>query len=104
MRTYCIFITCLVLFAICSFTRSEWSNGPDVCCFSFSNVRIPVMQVESYHTTHLECHRIGIVFITKTSKEICADPSEKWVQRLKNLVDARTLKAMATEGSSMDSV
>jgi len=35
------------------------SQGPDKCCFSFSNVRIPVKQVVSIHTTHLECHRSG---------------------------------------------
>uniref|UniRef100_A0A9J7YH04 C-C motif chemokine n=1 Tax=Cyprinus carpio carpio TaxID=630221 RepID=A0A9J7YH04_CYPCA len=89
MRPYCVFIACLVLFAFCSLAQSEFSQGPDKCCFSFSNVKIPVKQVESYHTTHLECHRTGVIFITKAQREICADPTERWVQRLMNLVDLR---------------
>ncbi|XP_067239256.1 C-C motif chemokine 8-like [Chanodichthys erythropterus] len=104
MKPYCIFIACLVLFAFCSLARSENSQGPDKCCFSFSNARIPVKQVESYQITHFECHSHGIIFITKAQKEICADWTEKWVQRLKNLVDARTMKENASEISSGDSV
>ncbi|XP_048064058.1 C-C motif chemokine 13-like [Megalobrama amblycephala] len=104
MKPYCIFIACLVLFTFCSLARSEYSHGPDKCCFSFSNVRIPVKQVESYHITHYQCHNRGIIFITKAHKEICADPTEKWVQGLKNLVKARTSKENASEISSGDSV
>ncbi|XP_058610931.1 C-C motif chemokine 8-like [Onychostoma macrolepis] len=95
MRSYCIFIVCLVLFTFCSLTQSEFNQFPDKCCFSFSNVKIPVKQVESHHTTHLECHRSGVMFITKAQKEICVDPSERWVQRLINLVDARNMKEMS---------
>ncbi|XP_056620936.1 C-C motif chemokine 13-like [Triplophysa dalaica] len=102
MRLHCIFIACLALFALCSMASTQFSQGPDKCCFSFSNVRIPVNKIESYHTTHLECHRSGIIFITKAPKEICADPNERWVQRLKNLVDARTLKE-TTEDNTGDS-
>ncbi|XP_048063396.1 C-C motif chemokine 3-like [Megalobrama amblycephala] len=96
MRPCCNFI-CLILFDFCSLAHSEYDQGPDKCCFSFSNVRIPVKQVASYHITHFECHSSGIIFITKAQKEICADPTERWVQRLKNLVDARTIKENGEE-------
>nr|XP_055043068.1 C-C motif chemokine 4-like [Misgurnus anguillicaudatus] len=97
MRLHCIFIACFVLFACCSLANSEYSQGPDKCCFSFSNVKIPVKQVVGYHTTHSECHMSGIIFIMKSGKEICADLNERWVQRLKNRVDEST--QMMTEGS-----
>ncbi|XP_016403616.1 C-C motif chemokine 2-like, partial [Sinocyclocheilus rhinocerous] len=64
-------------------------QGLDKCCFSFYNAKIPVKQIESYHTTHLECHRTGIIFITKAQREICADPTERWVQMAMNMVDLR---------------
>ncbi|KAI7799981.1 C-C motif chemokine 13-like [Triplophysa rosa] len=99
MRPHCIFIACLALFALCSLASTQFSQAPDKCCFSFSNVRIPLKQIESYHTTHLECHRGGIIFITKALNEICADPNERWVQRLKNLVDNRTLKETSADSS-----
>ncbi|CAM4688993.1 unnamed protein product [Leuciscus chuanchicus] len=89
MRPRCNFI-CLVLFTFCPLARVF--GFPDVCCFSFSNVRIPVKQVESYYITNPECYMSGIIIVTKYQREICADPMEKWVHRLRNLMDARTLK------------
>ncbi|KAK9956736.1 hypothetical protein ABG768_014449 [Culter alburnus] len=91
MRPCCNFI-CLIVFDFCSLAHSEISRGPDNCCYSFSNVRIPVKQVESYQITHFECRSSGIIFFTKAQKEICADLTERWVLRLKNLVDARSMK------------
>ncbi|XP_073688532.1 C-C motif chemokine 3-like [Garra rufa] len=102
MRPSCIFIACLMLFAFCSLASSQFSQGPDKCCFSFSNVKIPVKMVESYHTTHFECHRNGVIVITKAQREICVDPTEKWVQRLKNLLNAENVKEMS-QSSSGDS-
>nr|XP_055042131.1 C-C motif chemokine 13-like [Misgurnus anguillicaudatus] len=102
MRLHCIFVACFVLFALCSLANSEAAQGPDKCCFSFSNVRIPVKQVAAYHITHLECRGRGIIFVTNVGKEICTDLNEKWVQRLKNMVDARNLKE--TETSTEKSV
>ncbi|XDV48308.1 hypothetical protein PO909_017745 [Leuciscus waleckii] len=93
MRPHCIFIACRVLFACCSLDR-QFSQGPDKCCFSFSSIKILVKQVESHHVTHYECHRDGIIFITKDQREICADPRERWVQRLKNLVDKNLDKTL----------
>ncbi|XP_073672439.1 C-C motif chemokine 3-like 1 [Paramisgurnus dabryanus] len=90
MRLYYI-VACFVLFAISSLTSSVAPQGPDKCCFSFSNVRIPVKQIVGYHITHDQCHKDGIFFIMKSGNEICADLNERWVQRLKKLVDARDL-------------
>uniref|UniRef100_A0A673FR96 C-C motif chemokine n=1 Tax=Sinocyclocheilus rhinocerous TaxID=307959 RepID=A0A673FR96_9TELE len=71
-------------------------QGLDKCCFSFYNAKIPVKQIESYHTTHLECHRTGIIFITKAQREICADPTERWVQMAMNMVDLRNIRNYTT--------
>ncbi|NP_001025344.1 chemokine (C-C motif) ligand 38, duplicate 5 precursor [Danio rerio] len=99
MRPSCISIVCLVLFAFCSVDGSDLSQSPDKCCFSFSNTRIPVKQVESYHTTHLLCSGNGVIFITKAQREICTNPTEKWVQRLMKLVDNQNMKQMTEAGS-----
>ncbi|XP_073789664.1 C-C motif chemokine 24-like [Danio rerio] len=92
MRSFCIFIILLALVALCS------AVSQIECCFSFSTVRIPVNQVQSYQTTHFECHKKGIVFITKIQKEICTDPTEEWVQRLMGLVDARYILQTTKSG------
>uniref|UniRef100_A0A8C1U3M5 Chemokine interleukin-8-like domain-containing protein n=1 Tax=Cyprinus carpio TaxID=7962 RepID=A0A8C1U3M5_CYPCA len=102
MKPYCIFISCLVFFAFCSLARSEFSHGPDECCFSFSNVKIPVKQVKSYHTTHNECNSNGVIITTKAQRMICVDPTEKWVQRLINLVDAQKIKMSHSSSGDSD--
>ncbi|XP_051732336.1 C-C motif chemokine 2 isoform X2 [Ctenopharyngodon idella] len=106
MRPRCCF-TCLVLFSFCPLARSEFSEGPDKCCFSFSKVKIPVKQVESYYMTHAECHRSGIIFITKAQRLICADPTEKWVQKLKTTarrIEIWAIPEMALANSKVDRV
>ncbi|XP_073712370.1 C-C motif chemokine 18-like isoform X3 [Misgurnus anguillicaudatus] len=92
MRIHCIFIACLALFAVCSLANSECAQYADKCCFSFYNMRIPLQQIVGYQTTLPGCPNKGIIFIMKSENEICADPNERWVQRLKKLVDTRTLK------------
>ncbi|XP_073712369.1 C-C motif chemokine 18-like isoform X2 [Misgurnus anguillicaudatus] len=101
MRIHCIFIACLALFALYSVANSEYANGPDKCCFSYSNMRIPVKQIVGYQTTVPACINKGIIFLLESGHEMCADPNERWVQRLKKLVDARTLTDI--EVSSGDS-
>ncbi|XP_055041572.2 C-C motif chemokine 13-like isoform X1 [Misgurnus anguillicaudatus] len=102
MRIHCIFIACLALFALYSVANSEYANGPDKCCFSYSNMRIPVKQIVGYQTTVPACINKGIIFFMQSGNEICADPNERWAKRMKKLVDARTPTNM-TEVSSGDS-
>uniref|UniRef100_A0A672SFH9 Chemokine interleukin-8-like domain-containing protein n=1 Tax=Sinocyclocheilus grahami TaxID=75366 RepID=A0A672SFH9_SINGR len=89
MRPYCIFIVCLVLFTFCSLAQSECASY--FLIFPWKCLINNLKQVESYHTTHTECHRSGVIFITKAQRGICADPTERWVQRAMNLVDLRVL-------------
>nr|XP_055041575.1 C-C motif chemokine 3-like [Misgurnus anguillicaudatus] len=101
MRIHCIFIACLALFALCTLASSQRAKGPDKCCFSYSNIRIPLNLVVGHQTTVFGCPNEGIIFFMKEGKEICGNPNERWVQRLKKLVDARTLTDI--EVSSGDS-
>ncbi|XP_073789343.1 chemokine (C-C motif) ligand 38, duplicate 1 isoform X2 [Danio rerio] len=102
MRRSCIFIASLVLVAFCSVVGSDWSQGPEKCCFSFTNARIPLKQIESYYTTHLQCNMNAVIFIIRAQREICTNPTEKWVRRLMKMVDNQNMKQM-TEAGSVDS-
>ncbi|XP_065111807.1 C-C motif chemokine 14-like [Paramisgurnus dabryanus] len=101
MRIHCIFIACLALFALCTLALDPNPQDPGKCCFFYSNMRIPVKQVDSYQTTFSGCTKEGIIFFMKSGIEICVNPNDRWVQRLKKLVDARALKDI--EVSSGDS-
>ncbi|XP_068071663.1 chemokine (C-C motif) ligand 38, duplicate 1 isoform X1 [Danio rerio] len=78
------------------------SQGPEKCCFSFTNARIPLKQIESYYTTHLQCNMNAVIFIIRAQREICTNPTEKWVRRLMKMVDNQNMKQM-TEAGSVDS-
>uniref|UniRef100_A0A672H3V4 C-C motif chemokine n=1 Tax=Salarias fasciatus TaxID=181472 RepID=A0A672H3V4_SALFA len=53
---------------------------PDNCCFSHRSRRISRKYIASYIFTDSRCPKPSVILITKKSKEVCVDPSEKWVQ------------------------
>ncbi|XP_061460723.1 C-C motif chemokine 4 homolog [Rhineura floridana] len=56
------------------------SDPPTSCCFSYTAKKIPRSYVADYYETNSRCSQSSIVFITRKGREICANPSEKWVQ------------------------
>ncbi|XP_043084684.1 C-C motif chemokine 4-like isoform X1 [Puntigrus tetrazona] len=66
------------------------------CCFKFSDVKIPVKQVESYFWTSSSCARRAIVFQMKSGKQICVDPDTTWVSGHVDKVDKRTTSTITT--------
>ncbi|CAI9162604.1 unnamed protein product [Rangifer tarandus platyrhynchus] len=53
---------------------------PADCCFSFVSRQIPRKFVDDYYETSSQCSQPGVVFKTKRGRQVCADPSEDWVQ------------------------
>ncbi|XP_022365586.1 C-C motif chemokine 8-like isoform X2 [Enhydra lutris kenyoni] len=54
---------------------------PITCCFSMVKRKVPVQKLESYtRVTNSQCPQEAVIFKTKASREICADPQLKWVQ------------------------
>ncbi|KAG1963525.1 C-C motif chemokine 3-like [Pimephales promelas] len=104
MRPCCNFIY-LVLFTFCPLARTVFRSSE--CCFSFSKVRIPVKDIESYHITAPECPMSGIIFITKKQRKICADPATEWVQKITKSFPPIIIWArpeMAVTSSKVDSI
>ncbi|XP_042298146.1 C-C motif chemokine 4-like [Sceloporus undulatus] len=60
------------------------SDPPTSCCFSFTSRKIPRSHVADYYETNSRCSQPAIVFITRKKREICANPSERWVQEYVN--------------------
>ncbi|XP_028377765.1 C-C motif chemokine 3-like [Phyllostomus discolor] len=66
--------------------HSEANEGPTQdqvirCCFSFISRRIPLRFVKHYYLTTSQCSVPGVVFLTKRGRQICANPSDAWVQK-----------------------
>nr|XP_020740868.1 C-C motif chemokine 3-like [Odocoileus virginianus texanus] len=56
------------------------SITPTDCCFSFVSRQIPRKLVDDYYETSSQCSQPGVIFKTKRGRQVCADPSEDWVQ------------------------
>ncbi|XP_044106417.1 C-C motif chemokine 8-like [Neovison vison] len=82
-------LLCLLLtaaaFGIQVLAQPECFSGsvsiPITCCFSVVKRKVPVQKLESYtRVTNSQCPQEAVIFKTKASREICADPQLKWVQ------------------------
>ncbi|XP_072552058.1 C-C motif chemokine 13-like [Salminus brasiliensis] len=104
MKPYCIATVCLLLFAFCSLTLTQSGHMPEKCCFKekFMNKVIPQQRVIQFEKTSPGCKDSGIIFYTVLQKQICANPSEKWVTRLMKIVEERTKDANTVAGYGGD--
>uniref|UniRef100_A0A8C9ADP1 Chemokine interleukin-8-like domain-containing protein n=1 Tax=Prolemur simus TaxID=1328070 RepID=A0A8C9ADP1_PROSS len=57
-------------------TCSASSGTPTACCFSYISRQLPLKFVDDYSETS----RPVFLFLTKRARQVCADPSEAWVQ------------------------
>uniref|UniRef100_A0A2I3SS61 Chemokine interleukin-8-like domain-containing protein n=1 Tax=Pan troglodytes TaxID=9598 RepID=A0A2I3SS61_PANTR len=54
------------------------ADTPTACCFSYISRQIPQNFIADYFETSSQCSKP--IFLP-TSREVCADPSEEWVQK-----------------------
>ncbi|KAM4843297.1 C-C motif chemokine 3-like [Thomomys bottae] len=68
--------------ALChqAFSAPLGIDTPTACCFSYINHPIQRRFIVDYFETNSQCSQPGIVFLTKKNRQICADPSQAWVQ------------------------
>ncbi|KAM4823021.1 C-C motif chemokine 8-like [Urocitellus parryii] len=87
-------LLCLVLTA--ATVSSQEQAQPDAplvpitCCFSTINRRIPIQKLQSYTITGTQCPKVAVIFKTKWGKQLCADPSEKWVKVSMTLLNQKS--------------
>ncbi|XP_055112562.1 C-C motif chemokine 4-like isoform X5 [Symphalangus syndactylus] len=55
------------------------SDPPTACCFSYTARKLPRNFVVDYYETSSLCSQPAVV-----GKQVCADPSETWVQEYVN--------------------
>ncbi|XP_045841297.1 C-C motif chemokine 4 [Meles meles] len=56
------------------------SDPPTACCFSYTLRKLPRNFVADYFETSSLCSQPAVVFQTKRGRQVCANPSEAWVQ------------------------
>uniref|UniRef100_A0A8C9UUR0 C-C motif chemokine n=1 Tax=Spermophilus dauricus TaxID=99837 RepID=A0A8C9UUR0_SPEDA len=72
----------LCTMALCDqvFSAPFDADSPTACCFSYVARQIQRKFIEDYLETSSQCSQPGVIFLTKRGREVCADPSENWVQ------------------------
>ncbi|XP_029943763.1 C-C motif chemokine 3-like 1 [Salarias fasciatus] len=88
MKTTAALLLCLLAATLFTTVLCTAGTGPDNCCFIHRSRRISKKYIASYFMTDSRCPKTSAIFITKEkSKEVCVDPSEKWVQNIMNALD-----------------
>ncbi|XP_045381477.1 C-C motif chemokine 3-like [Lemur catta] len=61
-------------------SASFGAGTPTACCFSYISRQLPLKFVDDYSETSSQCSKPAVIFLTKRGRQVCADPSEAWVQ------------------------
>ncbi|XP_037664442.1 C-C motif chemokine 3-like 1 [Choloepus didactylus] len=77
-----VLATLLCTAVLCSrvFSAPYGADTPTACCFSYTSRQIPSKFVADYFETSSQCSKPGVIFLTKRNRQICANPSEAWVE------------------------
>uniref|UniRef100_G3U0E4 Chemokine interleukin-8-like domain-containing protein n=2 Tax=Loxodonta africana TaxID=9785 RepID=G3U0E4_LOXAF len=72
----------LCIAALCThvFSTPIGADSPTACCFSYVSRQMKFKSITDYYETNSQCSKPGIIFITKKNQQVCAKPSEAWVQ------------------------
>ncbi|XP_068945299.1 C-C motif chemokine 4-like isoform X1 [Petaurus breviceps papuanus] len=75
-------LSILVVMAISSLASSApmGSDPPTSCCFSYVSKQIERKFVTDYYETSSLCSQPAVVFQTRRGRQVCANPSDDWVQ------------------------
>ncbi|PKK19000.1 C-C motif chemokine 5, transcript variant X2 [Columba livia] len=83
MKVCAAFVSIIILLAAALFPQASPAPiGADttVCCFSYTSRKLPQSHVKDYFYTSSKCSQPAVVFVTRKSREVCANPEEDWVQ------------------------
>ncbi|XP_044532125.1 C-C motif chemokine 4-like [Gracilinanus agilis] len=73
-------ILVVMVFSSLASSAPMGSDPPTSCCFSYVSQQIPRRFVTDYYETSSLCSQPAVVFQTKKGRQVCANPSDAWVQ------------------------
>ncbi|XP_062402996.1 C-C motif chemokine 3-like 1 [Sardina pilchardus] len=80
--------TMLLLGAVMITEGLRMASGPKMCCFKFETRPLPQKRVIGYSRTSSQCPKAAVVLQT-ARRQVCAQPSEAWVQKIIISMDAQ---------------
>ncbi|XP_055047775.1 chemokine (C-C motif) ligand 35, duplicate 1 [Misgurnus anguillicaudatus] len=86
-----------ILMILGAITISEGMRiGPKRCCFSFQSRQVPIKQIIGYSMTSQQCPMQAVLFKTKRGSQICANPTDSWVQKHMETFNSKPAGAQGT--------
>ncbi|XP_043859783.1 C-C motif chemokine 4-like [Dromiciops gliroides] len=73
-------ILLLIAFSSLASSAPMGSDPPTSCCFSYVRQQIQKKFVTDYYETSSQCSQPAVVFLLRRGQQVCADPTEEWVQ------------------------
>ncbi|XP_074119615.1 C-C motif chemokine 4-like [Sminthopsis crassicaudata] len=70
----------IVAFSSLASSAPMGSDPPTSCCFSYVRQQIQRKIVTDYYETSSLCSQPAVVFLTKRGRQVCANPTDAWVQ------------------------
>ncbi|NWR92795.1 CCL5 protein, partial [Furnarius figulus] len=86
VSTLCLSIM-LVAALFSQVSPAPLGSDTTVCCFNYISRKLPQAHVKEYFYTSSLCPQPAVVFITQKNREVCANPSAKWVKEYVNSLE-----------------
>ncbi|XP_004643046.1 C-C motif chemokine 3-like [Octodon degus] len=77
-------LLCIMSLCYQVFSAPVGADTPTACCFTYVSKKIPRQFIADYDETSSQCTEPGVIFKTKRGRQICANPTEAWVQEYIN--------------------
>nr|XP_019588038.1 PREDICTED: C-C motif chemokine 8-like [Rhinolophus sinicus] len=86
----CLLLTAATL-SIQVLAQPDSVSIPITCCFGVVSQKVHIQKLKSYtRVTNTQCPQEAVIFVTKLDKQICADPTQKWVQSSMKHLDQKS--------------
>ncbi|XP_058500424.1 monocyte chemotactic protein 1B-like [Solea solea] len=86
----------VLMLAAITFSEGVRGIGRGKCCFRFNDTPLPKEKVVSYIRTNQRCSNSAVLFKTVAGRQLCAKPSNTWVQELINYLDTKAIPGQAS--------
>ncbi|XP_072519142.1 C-C motif chemokine 4-like [Salminus brasiliensis] len=82
----------VVLLSMVTFSEGmRYGSGPKSCCFDFTRQPVKLSMVKSFSYTSQQCSKEAVLFIMKKGRQVCAKPSDPWVQEYMKTLKAKLI-------------
>uniref|UniRef100_A0A8B9V6E1 C-C motif chemokine n=1 Tax=Anas zonorhyncha TaxID=75864 RepID=A0A8B9V6E1_9AVES len=84
-----IFSAALSILLLAGLFSQAFSDSSDttICCFSYTSQKLPQSHVKDYFYTSSKCPQPAVVFITRRTRQVCANPDARWVKEYVNFLE-----------------